>query len=833
MKETIKEIKPDNNHGQTTDMPMLNDEEIEKILQPTELFPDEIITPSNNDSNTPSNIETIDGTINNNNNTSTNIENEPLYNKSITLRNEPMTDLVRHNNRMLGIYNNNNNQQQQQQSEQQPPRQELHSMNIINGRLSNDLPPTHSTANQSRMEQAIHQTTRAPSMTETMYGSMTTQQQHQQSSKPSQPQPHKTRPAFVNKLWSMLNDETNEHLIQWSYDGQSFIVTRREEFVHEVLPRYFKHSNFASFVRQLNMYGWHKVQDVKAGSIQNSSDDRWQFENPNFIRGREDLLINIMRQKGNSANQHHNNNNNNGNGNFNFNEGNEFNRLMTGMENNHNNNNNNNNKPILHLMNEPSTYSGMDVKKDVSTVLNELETIKYNQIAISKDLLRINKDNELLWKENMVARDRHRTQQQTLEKIFRFLTSMVPHMDQKMLMDGIMNFTDTNGGSNNNNPNNNDNNNSNNSNNDNNSNNNVNPIDKNTTFDNNGTNNSNRFSNGYTDFNDGGNSRFHEDVFDEVIDNTKKNAKDGNNTNNNITNIDLNDHNSYYMGNTNRRNPAFDSPSTQIYNEFNTANNNNNNTSNEGIQDNNTYSNFQTYNSYNPYDYIARPSQKARLLLKNRSNSSSSTNVPTISPDNLNRDSKISELPLDDDDEEEEEDDTEPATNPPTMSAKDDNDEDNNIKSDDPDMASTKFLGNIQSNIDEQDLRIQHLEDMVKGLSPIKDKQDNGSGFSLQDYFTSDVLPETHTTATTASISHPTQESQGEGLTPLFYDDNTLLHVGEASLPTDTAPTNSVDNIRSSNRKRKSIDNNNDNKSNDAKIEELSPEPNLKRSKFV
>ena len=50
------------------------------------------------------------------------------------------------------------------------------------------------------------------------------------------------------------------------------------------------------------MYGWHKVQDVKSGSIQSSSDDKWQFENENFIRGREDLLEKIIRQKGSSNN---------------------------------------------------------------------------------------------------------------------------------------------------------------------------------------------------------------------------------------------------------------------------------------------------------------------------------------------------------------------------------------------------------------------------------------------------------------------------------------------------------------------------------------------------
>ncbi|XP_077314589.1 heat shock factor protein 4-like isoform X2 [Lithobates pipiens] len=61
-------------------------------------------------------------------------------------------------------------------------------------------------------------------------------------------------PAFLSKLWTLVEDPETNQLICWSVNGTSFHVFDQGRFAKEVLPKYFKHNNMASFVRQLNMY---------------------------------------------------------------------------------------------------------------------------------------------------------------------------------------------------------------------------------------------------------------------------------------------------------------------------------------------------------------------------------------------------------------------------------------------------------------------------------------------------------------------------------------------------------------------------------------------------
>lgn len=59
---------------------------------------------------------------------------------------------------------------------------------------------------------------------------------------------------FLTKTYQLVDDPSVDDLISWNDDGSCFIVWRPAEFARDLLPKYFKHNNFSSFVRQLNTY---------------------------------------------------------------------------------------------------------------------------------------------------------------------------------------------------------------------------------------------------------------------------------------------------------------------------------------------------------------------------------------------------------------------------------------------------------------------------------------------------------------------------------------------------------------------------------------------------
>ncbi|KAM5432674.1 Flocculation suppression protein [Microsporum canis] len=112
-------------------------------------------------------------------------------------------------------------------------------------------------------------------------------------------QPKVVQTAFIHKLYSMLQDPSIQHLISWSSSNESFVMSPSSDFSKVLSQRYsqyFKHTNISSFVRQLNMYGFHKVSDVFHTGSPDSP--MWEFRHGNgsFRKGDVAGLRDIKRR---------------------------------------------------------------------------------------------------------------------------------------------------------------------------------------------------------------------------------------------------------------------------------------------------------------------------------------------------------------------------------------------------------------------------------------------------------------------------------------------------------------------------------------------------------
>ena len=61
-------------------------------------------------------------------------------------------------------------------------------------------------------------------------------------------------PPFLLKTYMLVQDPTTDTVVSWNEAGTAFVVWQPAEFARDLLPTLFKHSNFSSFVRQLNTY---------------------------------------------------------------------------------------------------------------------------------------------------------------------------------------------------------------------------------------------------------------------------------------------------------------------------------------------------------------------------------------------------------------------------------------------------------------------------------------------------------------------------------------------------------------------------------------------------
>ena len=107
--------------------------------------------------------------------------------------------------------------------------------------------------------------------------------------------PLRPRYTFPYKLWMILNNRitTTHRLVWWSDDGQEVVADpdRFEHFVMATYPDFVRIPSFANFRRQMRWYNFSwEVDDF----------GYFHFKNPDYQRGREDLLQKVLTKRSNT-----------------------------------------------------------------------------------------------------------------------------------------------------------------------------------------------------------------------------------------------------------------------------------------------------------------------------------------------------------------------------------------------------------------------------------------------------------------------------------------------------------------------------------------------------
>lgn len=143
--------------------------------------------------------------------------------------------------------------------------------------------------------------------------------------------------TFLSKLYDILNTENVVYskIIRWNKQGDGVIISDANKLSKVILPKFYKHHNYSSFVRQLNMYGFRKTKESTGLNI-----NEQEYTHEKFNRKcTKDQIKTISRRKGtqksliteeiyeefqkqmNDNNQSNSSNISDSNGNFCFNEG--------------------------------------------------------------------------------------------------------------------------------------------------------------------------------------------------------------------------------------------------------------------------------------------------------------------------------------------------------------------------------------------------------------------------------------------------------------------------------------------------------------------------------
>ena len=68
--------------------------------------------------------------------------------------------------------------------------------------------------------------------------------------------------SFLSKLYDILNNHNYNNVISWDTDGKKVVISDVVKLCKDILPKFYKHRNLSSFIRQLNLYGFHKYKGI-------------------------------------------------------------------------------------------------------------------------------------------------------------------------------------------------------------------------------------------------------------------------------------------------------------------------------------------------------------------------------------------------------------------------------------------------------------------------------------------------------------------------------------------------------------------------------------------
>lgn len=130
----------------------------------------------------------------------------------------------------------------------------------------------------------------------------------------------------------------------------------------------------ASFVRQLNMYGFRKVVHIEQGGLVKPEKDDTEFQHPYFIRGQEHLLENIKR------------------------------KVTT----------------VSNIKQEDFKLS----TEEMSKMITDVQLMRGKQESIDSKISTLKHENEALWREVATLRQKHSQQQKVVNKLIQFLITL-------------------------------------------------------------------------------------------------------------------------------------------------------------------------------------------------------------------------------------------------------------------------------------------------------------------------------------------------------------------------------------------------------------------------